>query len=119
MDKELEKKDKGENAIALSRSRAIIPALEALASEIEQRAESGQLAKELKTMKAGSLIHNLSKILAAIKQNAVMVQVNNKTVAEEKDPSWFRANSASELTERQRERMRKEAIDAEVEKPND
>lgn len=116
-DQPLSKRDqplaKQEQQIAQAKNRAIIPALEALANEIEEREKSGELAKELKTLKAPSLIHNLSKILTALKQASPVVVVNHQAIGDTKDPSFYRANSATNLSDYERKK-RREAIEAEI-----
>lgn len=103
-----------ERGISTQKNRAIIPALTELANEIEERASNGKLRKELKGMKASSLIHNLTKIIAAIKASGPVVVIPQPAAGDSKDPSWFRANSATSMTEHQRMEMRKNAVDAEV-----
>ena len=94
-----------EGKIAKARERAVVPALEALADELQERAKDGRLAEEMKGMRAGSLINNLSKILAAIKSVQPVV-IPLKVPSDDKDETWFRANSAVNITPKQREMQR-------------
>lgn len=103
-----------ERGISLQKNRAIIPALTELANEIEERAANGELRKELRGLKATSLIHNLTKIVAAIKASGPVVVIPQAAAGDGKDPSWFRANSVVNMTEHQRAEMRKGAVDAEI-----
>ena len=96
------------------KNRSVIPALEACAKELEERAASGELAKELKGMKAGSIINNLTKILASIKSAAVVVMPSQQMPA--RDHTRLKAQSATHLSDFERKRRREaaEATDAEV-----
>ena len=106
---------KNRRVIQVQKDRAIIPALTKIADEVERRAKDGTLSKELKKMKVGALLGNLTRIVAAIKDAApqVLIQNNAGPMPEE---TWLKANSAVRLTDAQREKARKEAkaVDAEV-----
>jgi hypothetical protein len=99
--------------IARLKNEATIPLLETLAEELSHRARSGELAEEFHGEKASKLINSLSKILTALQTRGPVVIVPPAAVGDGKDPSWFRANSATNLTEAER-RKRREAVDAEV-----
>ena len=108
-----------EQKIADLKNRSVIPALEALAAELEERAASGKLTKELQGMKAGALINNLTKILASIKSAAVLV-IPGPTMPM-RDTTSLRARSAIQLSDKQRmlRRQAAEATDAEVVENNE
>ena len=91
--------------IAKHKNRAIIPALSALADEIEQREKDGTLSKEMKGMKAGSLIGHLTRIIQAIKESAPLININKGEVSQQ-DPTWLRAHSATNMTPKEREMRR-------------
>lgn len=105
---------KSESRIQRARNKAVIPALEQLAAEIQERAENGTLAQELKAMKASSLIHNLTKIITAIKANSPVVIVPQHVASDDKDPSWFRAHSVTGMSEYERERFRSKVLRGEI-----
>lgn len=105
-----------EARIADLKNRSVIPALEVMANEMEARVADGSLAKEMKGMKAASIIHNLTKILASIKTAAVIVAPQVSTQPQ-RDQTRLRADSAAHLTPYEREKRRKaadQAVDAEL-----
>lgn len=107
-----------EAQLASLRTQATIPILEVLAEEVAMRAKDGTLAQELHGMNASKLIGNLTKILTALQNRGPVIVVPQKA-AGDREPSYYKANSATNLTEAERKRRREEAIDAEVvEKPN-
>lgn len=113
--KDLQKKElrQQEIEIAAAKNRAVLPSLDVIAEELERRAVSGELAQEMHGMNATKLIHNLTKILASIKQSAPVIVAVSQGAGDGKDPSWFKANSVSNLSPEERERRRK-AVDAEI-----
>lgn len=104
--------------ITRHKNRAIIPALASLADEVDERARSGKLAEELKSLKVSSLLGNLTRIIAAIKDNAPQVLINNG--ATNPDPVWLRANSSANISPKEREARKNKILEAEVvkETPN-
>jgi hypothetical protein len=100
-------------AIAEAKNRAVLPTLDVIAEELERRAKSGELAQEMHGLNATKLINNLTKILASIKQAAPIIVMPSQGVGDGKDPSFFRANSATNLDAKERERRRK-AVEAEI-----
>lgn len=103
-----------EQRIAIAKNQGVIPALEALAEEIGRRAQTGQLRRELKQMKVAALIHNLTKIISAIKAQGPIVIVPGRAASEDKDASWFRANSMPNIADNWRGRIREKILNAEV-----
>jgi hypothetical protein len=102
--------------IAELKNRSVIPALEACAKELEERAASGKLAEELAGMKAGSIINNLTKILASIKSATTVIMPPGATLPA-REPTHLRAASAVSMTPYERAKARREAdaaVDAEV-----
>lgn len=103
--------------IAKQKNRAIVPALTKIADEVDRRAKSGKLAKELKGLKVSSLLGNLTRIITAIKENAPQIQINNGG-GDQYDPLWFRSNSAANMSESERKKLRDKVMEAEVVKEN-
>ena len=108
---------KNRRIIQREKDRAIIPALSAIADDIERRRDDGSLAKDAKKMKLGAILGQLTRIVAAIKESAPQVLINNAAGAVP-DETWLNANSAVRMTDAEREKARRDAktIDAEVSK---
>jgi hypothetical protein len=102
-----------EQRILQLRAQATIPILEVIAEEVAMRAKDGTLAQEMHGMNAGKLIGNLTKILTALQNRGPVIVVPSPAAGDAKDPSFYRAHSASNLTEKEREARRK-AVDAEI-----
>ena len=81
------------------------------------RAADGTLAQELHGMNASKLIGNLTKILTSLQNRGPVIIIPTPAASDDKAPSWFRANSSTNLTEAERKRRRDSAVDAEVIKP--
>ena len=113
-DRDLELQRDREHRIAVAKNQGIVPALEALAVEMERRAESGQLKKELKKMKVANLIHNMTKIIAAIKANGPVVVVAGRAASQDKPPEWFRAHSVANMTDMQKALLRAKILKGEI-----
>lgn len=97
--------------IAAQKNRAIIPALKALADELEERAKSGKLKEELAGMKAGQLIGQMTRIVAALKESAPIVVV--PAPVPPADPTWLNAHSSATLSESEKAERRRKAIEGE------
>ena len=108
---------KQEAHISDLKNRSVIPALEKMAEELEERAKSGKLAEELKGMKVGSIVNNLTKILASIKTAGLVVVA--QTGLPQRNPTALKAQSAVQLSDAQRKLRREaaEATDAEIVDP--
>ena len=96
-----------------AKDRSLDVSFEAMAVELERRSADGSLAEDLKGMKTGALLGNLTRMAAAIKQAAVLVIPG---AGPQRDPTALRAQSAVQLSdyERQQRRRAAEAEDAEV-----
>lgn len=101
-----------------AKDRGLEVSFDALATELERRRDSGELAKELSTLKIGSLLGNLARAAAAIKSAAVVVIPSNTPTH---DPTALRAQSAIHLSEHERLERRRAALakDAEIIPPED
>ena len=102
-----------EQAIAAKKNKAVLPLLDVFAADVVRRIEDGTLAKEVAQMKVPQLITNLTKIIAAISKSSTVVVVP-PAPGDQKDPTFLRAHSAAGMSEHEREKRRREVIDAEV-----
>ena len=100
-------------AIEAKKNKAVLPLLDVFAGDVVRRIEDGSLAEEVAAMKVPQLITNLTKIIAAISKASTVVVVP-PAPGDHKDPTFLRAHSASGLSEHEREKRRKEVIEAEV-----
>lgn len=104
--------------IAKQKDRAIVPAMTALADEIERRKSDGTLEKELQGLSVSSLLGSMTRMIAAIKEAApaVIIPINR---APSSDETFLRAHSAVALTPAEREKRRQGFIEGEAthEKP--
>ena len=100
--------------IADAKDRSLDVSFEAMAVELERRSADGSLAEDLKGMKTGALLGNLTRMAAAIKQAAVIVVPN--AGLQQRDPTALRAQSAVQLSDHERAERRRlaQATDAEV-----
>ena len=106
-----------EQQIAALKADTVIPLLEAARDVIQQWAKDGTLHQEMHGRKLSGLINDIAKLLTAAQPRGPLVIVPQPAAGDAKDPSWFRAHSAVNLTEAER-RKRQETVDAEiVEKP--
>ena len=65
-------------------------------------------------MKVGSLIHHLTKIIAAIKANGPVVVIPSAGIADSKPAEWFRSHSALNIPAHERTKQRNRILNAEV-----
>lgn len=105
--------------IEQNKNRAIIPALEAVADEVERRKADGTLAKQLKGLNVGALLGNLTRMVSAIKEASVNVVIPGHGGPAGPDATWLRANSTKDMTDRERDLRRRAVINAEVVKEKD
>ena len=99
--------------IASLKAETVIPILEAARDVIKQWDKDGTLHQEMHGKKLGSIINDIAKLLTAVQPKGLILGVPVAAPGDSKDPSWFRANSATNLTDHEREQRRK-AVDAEV-----
>lgn len=102
-----------DHKIAIAKTKSTVILLEALAEDFERRKQDGSLLRDLKGSKLTSAINSLTKMLAAIKQTGVVV-VQPPQSAPQHDPSFYRAHSAVNMTDKEREALRAKAVDATV-----
>ena len=107
-------KEQVAHRMELAKSRSLIPFLEATADEIEMRARSGKLAKEIGKQKISSIIHNFTKILAALKSSAVVVIGSRPAAGDDKPPEWFKMHAVSDMTDGDRLRLRRQVLKGEL-----
>lgn len=100
--------------IAKQKNRAIIPGLTALADEVERRKENGSLSKELEGLSVSSLLGNLTRMISAIKEAAPAIVINPGKGGPTPDETYLRAHSAVAKTPAEREKSRRQFIEAEV-----
>lgn len=103
-----------EARISQHKNNALEITLAALATECEERAASGKLAKDMKKMKTASLLGSLTRITAAVKQAAVFVVP--QSLSQARDTTALKAQSAVGLSDYERAQRIKDAktVDAEV-----
>lgn len=101
-----------EQRIATAKNNALELSLTAIADDLQRRAEDGSLKADLAGMKTSSILGQLTRITAAIKQVAIFAP----TVMPMRDPTALKAQSATQLSPAQRELRRKEAeaVDAQI-----
>jgi hypothetical protein len=121
--RDLVPRDKGElevpntaHAIEAKKNEAILPLFTVMSEDILRRFTSGEMAADVKDMKLTTLINNLTKLIAAINKSAIVIV--NPGAGEKKDPTFLRANSAANLTEKEK-KARREAVDAEIVDPKE
>lgn len=104
-----------QNKINDAKERSLDASFEAMATEFERRVADGSLAKEMKKMKASTLLGSLTRLAAAVKQASVVVVGGGGGLAQH-DPTALRAQSAVQLSDYERKERRRlaEATDAEV-----
>jgi hypothetical protein len=103
-----------EQELALMQIEGAGPILDVFKKVIGEKAKDGTLYKEASKLKLGALIHNFTKMLTALQKKGPVVQNNIlQAPGEAKDPSFYRAQSISNLTERQRD-LRRRAVEADV-----
>lgn len=102
-----------EQKIAAAKNNALEISLTAIAADLERRRDDGSLTKDLADMKTGSILGQLTRIAAAIKQAAIIIAPGAQQM---RDPTALKAQSASQLSdyERAERRKRAEAQDAEI-----
>jgi uncharacterized protein (DUF2164 family) len=95
------------------KNRSLEISLGAVADEFESRLASGKLAKDLKKMKTPALLGNLTRISAAIKQASVIIIPGSQPM---RDITALKAQSATQLSDYERQQRRKnaESVDAEI-----
>ena len=103
-----------EARIGQAKNDALEISLTAIATDLERRSADGSLTRDLAKMKVGSVLGQLTRIAAAIKQAAVLVVPHS--VLPMRDPTTLKAQSAIVLSDEQRRlrRMAAEAQDAEI-----
>lgn len=108
-----------EAKIADAKNRALEISLETIATEFERRRDDGSLAADLASMKTSALLGNLTRISAAIKQVAMIIMPANQMPM--RDPTALKAQSATQLSDAQRQLRRKEAqaVDAQIVEPGE
>ena len=102
-----------ETKLASLKAETVIPMLEAARDVIQQWAKDGTLHQEMHSRKLSGLIGDISKLLTAVQPKGIVLGIPVAAPGDSKDPSWFRANSATNLTEHEREK-RRAAVDAEI-----
>ncbi len=106
-----------EAKIATAKNNALEISLTAIAADLERRQKDGSLTKDLADMKTSSVLGQLTRIAAAIKQAAIVITPNAGMPM--RDPTTLKAQSATVLSDEQR-RLRRaaaEAIDAQIVEP--
>lgn len=99
-----------------AKNTALEIGLTAIADDLVRRRDNGTLAKDIKQMKTGAILGQLTRIAAAIKQ-ATVIAVG--TGQPQRDPTTLKAQSAVHLSDHERAERRKkaEAVDAEIVEP--
>lgn len=103
-----------EAKIAAAKNNALEISLTAIAADLERRQKDGSLTEDLKNMKTGAVLGQLTRIAAAIKQAAVIITPGAGMPS--RDPTSLQAQSATQLSDEQRRlrRLKAEAIDAQI-----
>lgn len=97
------------------RAQAAIPALKALKDEIVRRAKTGELKEQLKGLKLSALLRDLGQIKQVLEDNMPAVVVLPQAPASAgKDLTHFRSRSAVRMSDKDREKRRRDAIEGET-----
>ena len=104
-----------ESRIAQLKAEATIPILEAARDVIQQWAKDGTLHQELHNSKLKGVVNDIAKLIAALApRGPAIIMAPAPAPGDSKDPLFYRKESATNMTDAERQRRREGAIDAEV-----